>query len=82
MTPGFEDDDPPKNLLDVQSIEFRGVGFSYPSRPEKVVLNKLSFSISKGPNGGWAMGKIPARWLALWGGELFGASAPQNHSEL
>lgn len=45
---GFEDDDPPKNLLDVQSIEFRGVGFSYPSRPEKVVLNKLSFSISKG----------------------------------
>ncbi|CAJ1399824.1 unnamed protein product [Effrenium voratum] len=35
-------------LAEIQSIEFRGVCFNYPSRPEKAILNQLSFFITQG----------------------------------
>eukprot|EP00913_Durusdinium_trenchii_P018726 g17596.t1 len=44
----FWDEEASPSLADLQSIEFRSVVFNYPLQPEKVVLSKLSFFISKG----------------------------------
>ena len=40
---GFEDGELPQHLQTLQSLEFRSVTFSYPTQPEKIILNQLSF---------------------------------------
>ncbi|CAE7831154.1 ABCB1 [Symbiodinium sp. CCMP2592] len=45
---GFKAGELPQHLQTVQSLEFRSVSFSYPTNPEKRILDQLSFQVVKG----------------------------------
>ena len=42
---GFKAGELPQHLQTVQSLEFRSVSFSYPTNPEKRILDQLSFQV-------------------------------------
>ncbi|CAE7464917.1 Abcb1 [Symbiodinium natans] len=46
--PLYTREEVPEHLSTVESVEFRHVCFRYPTRPEKMVLNNLSFRVEKG----------------------------------